>query len=67
MGCSSDIFITREQAEEIAIKKLKYQQDLLINAAVKGMENFELSHILNDTADCLYYYSIVESQDEKPT
>lgn len=67
MSICSDVFITREKAEEMVKSQLIYEQTELIKSAVKGMTKWELSGILNRDSD-LYYYNIEgefdDSEDE---
>ena len=55
MSISSDIFISRKEAGERVIDKLLYEQKQLVEKAVKGMEDWELTdHLHTD----LYFYNI---------
>lgn len=62
MSICSDVFITREEAEKMAEDQLIQEQTILIKQAIKGMNRWELSGILNRDSE-LYYYNI-EREDE---
>lgn len=57
MSICSDVYITKEEAVKRVKQTLLYQQEQLIESAIKGMSLFEMSHILNRDSD-LYYYNI---------
>ena len=63
MSICSDVFITREEAEKMVYSQLMYEQERLIQQAIKGMNSWELSGILNRDSD-LYYYSIENEFDD---
>ena len=54
MSICSDVFISLEEARERVRSKLMYQQSLLIESAIKSMNEFELSGYLNEDGS-LYY------------
>ena len=60
MGISSDVYISKEEAIKRVKAKLMYDHELLINSAIKGMDTWDLSSILNQDSD-LYYYNIEDS------
>ena len=70
MSICSDVFITREEAEKMVKAQLIYEQTELIKNAVKGMDVWALSSILNRDSD-MYYYNIegqfddLEDEDEE--
>jgi hypothetical protein len=64
MSICSDVFITEEEARQRVKRMLMYQQEQLIDAAIKGMETFELSMHLNGHDD-LYYYNITKTKEVK--
>lgn len=67
MSICSAIFITREEARKRVTEKLMYQQQKLIEAAVKGMKDWELTSELNDGSEDLYFYNISkEKKNAKP-
>lgn len=41
MGISSDVFITRIKAEKMVKSKLEFDYSLIIDSAVKGMDDDE--------------------------
>lgn len=61
MSICSDVYISREEARVRVKNELLYQQKELIELAIKGMNDFELIHILNKDSD-LYYYNIDTSK-----
>ena len=63
MSICSDVFITREEAEKMVEAQLIYEQTELIKNAIKGMDVWALSSVLNRDSD-LYYYNI-EREDEE--
>ena len=63
MSICSDVFVTREEAEKMVEAQLIYEQTELIKNAVKGMDVWALSTVLNRDSD-LYYYNI-EIEDEE--
>ena len=64
MSICSDVFITEEEARKKVKAFLLYEQELLVDAAVKGMQDFELSLYLNKDCD-LYYYNITKTKKVK--
>lgn len=64
MGISSDIFITKKEAQEKVKALLLEKQTQLIEAAIKGMSDSELTSLLNEQSD-LYYYSIEKNKTKK--
>lgn len=64
MSICSDVYITRQEARQKVIQKLMYDQQMLIQLAVKAMDDFELRLHLNQNSD-LYYYNI--KPDKKKT
>lgn len=64
MSICSDVFISLEEARERVRSKLMYQQSLLIESAIKSMNEFELSGYLNEDGS-LYYYNIDRSIKKK--
>lgn len=68
MSICSDVFISLEEARERVRSKLMDQQTQLIEAAVKGMTERELSWELNDDDDPIYWYNIQKSiKKKRPT
>lgn len=65
MSICSDVFISLEEARERVRSKLMDQQSSLIEAAVKGMTERELSWSLNDGSSDLYHYNIDRSIKKK--
>jgi hypothetical protein len=59
----SDVFITEEEARQRVKRMLMFEQERLIDAAIKGMETFELSMHLN--TDDMYYYNITKTKKVK--
>lgn len=57
MSISSDISISREDARSIVKNLLLYEQEKLIDQAIKGMQDSDLRNYLNKDSD-LYYYTI---------
>lgn len=67
MSICSDIFITMEEARKRVKEKLMYQQEKLIDTAVKNMKSWELTSELNDGSNDLYFYHIEKvKKDGKP-
>lgn len=64
MSICSDIFITEEEAREKVKRILMYQQEQLIDAAIKSMKDFELSGYLNQDGS-IYYYNIIKTPKKK--
>jgi hypothetical protein len=64
MSICSDVYISKEKAQLMVKNKLLYQQELLINLAVKAMEDFELSGYLNEDGS-IYYYNIESDEEEE--
>ncbi len=63
MSICSDVFITREEAEKMVKSQLMYEQEMLIDNAIKGMSSLDLSGLLNRDSD-LYYYNIEGEFDD---
>jgi hypothetical protein len=61
MGISSDVDITRDEAMKRVKRKLLYEQEKLIDLAIKGMSNGELTSELNKDGS-IYYYNIVKGK-----
>lgn len=55
MSISSDIYITRKEAEDEVKAELMSQYEALVDLAVKSMEDWELTSKLNTD---LYFYNI---------
>ncbi len=64
MSICSDVFISREKAREMVKAKLMYQQEKLVEIAVKNMKDWELTSELNDGSEDLYFYNI-ERKEKK--
>ena len=63
MSICSDIYISLDEARKRVKEILLYDQTKLIENAVKGMSEWELSHVLSKDSD-LYYYHVIEDEDE---
>lgn len=57
MSICSDVCISLEEARRKVKAQLMYEQEQLIDSAIKGMQEFDLTSLLNRDSD-LYYYSI---------
>lgn len=64
MSICSDVFISREKAREMVSKHLMYEQEKLVNAAVKNMQDYELTRYLNGD-NSIYYYNIENKKKAK--
>lgn len=64
MSICSDVYIDIETARQKVKAKLMYEQERLIDSAVKGMEDWELSSYLNQDSS-LYYYNITSKKKTK--
>lgn len=58
MSISSDVYITKKEAIKMVTSQLLHEQKQLIKRAVKGMDDWELTNILNDYNGEDYYYHI---------
>lgn len=63
MSICSDVFITLEEAREMAIENLLYDHKTIIVKAVEAMDDFELSGIINKNSYTVYYN--INSEDKK--
>jgi hypothetical protein len=59
MSICSDQYISRKKAREMVLNRLMNKQRELVENAVKGMADHELTSILNEDSD-LYFYEIDE-------
>ena len=59
MSICSTIFISRKEAKEMALKLLMYQQQQLVENAIKSMDDFDLTLLIN--SDC-YDYRIAKPE-----
>lgn len=64
MSICSDVYISREKAREMVTKHLMYEQEKLVNAAVKNMQDYELTSYLNEDGS-IYYYNIENKKKVK--
>lgn len=64
MSICSDVFITEEEARKKVKAFLLYEQELLVDSAVKGMDIFELGSYLNKDSD-MYYFNITKTKKVK--
>ena len=64
MSICSDVYISREKAREMVTKHLMYEQEKLVNAAVKNMQDYELTEYLNEDGS-IYYYNIENKKKVK--
>ena len=64
MSICSDVYIDIEEARKKVKAKLMYEQERLIDSAIKGMEDWELSSYINQDSD-LYYYNITTKKKTK--
>ena len=63
MSICSDVYIEKEKAIEMVKTILMSDQEYLIDCALKGMDNFDLSHYLNKDSD-IYFYNIIPDLKE---
>ncbi len=63
MGISSDVYITRKKAEEMVKNILLDQHKILLESALKNMENWDLTSHLNEEGG-MYYYNIENEELE---
>lgn len=59
MSICSDVFITKEKALERVKRILLSKQEVLIDLALKSMDDFELTSYLDSE---MYYYTITEPE-----
>lgn len=64
MGICSDVFITRDEARSRVKSLLLNEQQQLIESAIKGMADSDLTRILNRDSE-LYYFNIDTSKKKK--
>lgn len=64
MSICSDVYIDIEEARKKVKAKLMYEQERLIDSAIKGMEDWELSSYINQDS-YLYYYNITTKKKTK--
>lgn len=64
MSICSDIFISRKEARERVRRILIHEQEKLIEHAVDGMEDFELTSYLNRESE-MYFYNIEKPERKK--
>lgn len=64
MSICSDVYITREKAEKMVKSRLMYEQERLIDLAVKSMGNFDLSGYINEEGS-IYYYNIEDDSEDE--
>jgi hypothetical protein len=64
MSICSDVYITEEEARQRVKRMLMFNQETLIDLAVKSMQDFELTGYLNQDNDT-YYYNITKTKKVK--
>lgn len=64
MSICSDVYINVDEARRKVKAKLMCEQERLIDSAIKGMDEWDLSSILNRNSD-LYYYNIESEESEE--
>lgn len=57
MSICSDIYISLDEARRRVKVELMSEQEKLVDQAIKGMSEWDLSRILNRDSD-IYYYNI---------
>jgi len=60
----SDKFITKQEAMEMVKHILMYNQQILVEQAVKGMDKHELIDVLNKECEFIYY-NIVKGKNNE--
>ena len=63
MSICSDVYISLDEARRRVKIKLMFEQERLIDSAIKGMDKWELDSLLNEDSD-IYYYNIKEDDNE---
>lgn len=56
MSICSDVYISLDEARQRVKAKLMRDQEELVDQAIKGMSEFDLSCILNRDSDIYYYH-----------
>lgn len=59
-----DTFISKQEAVERVTEELMSRQKTLVELAVKSMDDFELTSVLNEGRDSGAYYNIDKSIEE---
>lgn len=57
MSICSDVFISREKALIMVKKQLMYEQERIVDLAIKNMPNWEITSYINSDGS-IYYYNI---------
>lgn len=63
MSICSDVYIDIHKAREMVKAELMAEQERLVENAVKGMDKWELSRVLNRDSD-IYYYNITSKKSK---
>lgn len=64
MSICSDVYISQEEARKRVKSLLMYEQGKIVELAIKGMQNWELTSYLNGD-DSIYYYNIETVKKKK--